>query len=99
MTIKMVIDLHNYIATCVDICLTAEVNPSHHKVVVKTLLPSDRNTLLPKVELFNKKSPIFVRLIIFIIIAIIKRHDTVCAQLHFNICTEIGVKNREGTLA
>jgi hypothetical protein len=31
-------------------------------------------------------------IIIIIIIINIKRHDTVCAQLHFNICKEIGVK-------
>jgi len=28
----------------------------------------------------------------------IKRHDIVCAELHFNICKEIGVKIRQQTL-
>jgi hypothetical protein len=30
--------------------------------------------------------------IIIIIIIIIMRHDSVCAQIHFNICKDIGVK-------
>ena len=44
---------------------------------------------------------IIIIIIIIIIMAkeqYIKRHDRVCAQLHFNICKEAGVKLDKKTL-